>query len=373
MDAVIYFENYAQISEKDFKILLLIKVLGSSISVVATLFLIFLYIYLFTKTRCRGKRHQNLLELMMKKADNNANNANNAEIEEIADFSDENEQETSISKWRRLKKRKSNKLKIGLGNDLIIGYSISNLIYNSSNYLIWSYDAAGTKENPSIACLLQGALKTFGLLSIFSWTSSTAHCFLISIRLTNLKRIKYYAILYSLLSLILPTTFTIYCYLDNKYVFNGLYCGLEFDYSFVIEIILVLLCFSINAYCSITSRSYFKSRMEEIESDQTKKNESIIIRQYLMILWLTPTIMFIGIFTSIFKLIIHYTSSFSWVLIVYFEAITTLIFTITVPIIYIFYFRQVLKEFKCIKDEIKIETNIERLSEKSEVPEYIGA
>lgn len=363
MDARNDQSNDFNFSEDDFKALFLIKIVGSSLSIIATLFLILLYLYLFSRTRCRGKRQANLLEVLMKKADTNTEVT---AIDENAYLSDENEVETSLSRWRRMKKKKNktNKLKIGLGNDLIFGYSTSNLIYNAGTFLVWSMSNVGTDTCPTSACKMQGFLKTFGILSNFSWMSSISHCFLISTKLSNLRSVRYYAILYLILSVLVPLILSIYFYVDNRYTFTTFLCALRIDFTKILQLVYIVICFIINVYCSVTSRFYFKSRLEEIKQDESKQNEANIIEQYLIFLWLTPTIMFFAICTATTKIIYLFVGIIKVSFIVYFEACVISVFSCVIPVIYIFYFRQVLQEFKCVKDE-KLRKNDLSLNESS--------
>lgn len=336
--------NGDSISEEDFEVVYTIRLIGAILSICSSLFLILLYAILCSKTRCKKKKNKNLLLSLMLNSDNPGSFSDN--FEPI---------NTSVNRWTNRKQK--TKYRIGLGNDLLLGYAISSIVFSSSLLIKIYYSSDSSEYGPF--CKTQAFLKTFGGLSVFTWIFCVSHSFLLSVRLTDFEQIKIYFFIYPTISLVLPLIISLIPLFINEYGWGISICGFDLNsegstwfkilQSVVFVYNLIFLIFQL--VCSIKVHFYFAQRFNEISNDPTKIKEINFIKHYRILIWVVPILMLIFVSTSMYNVftdMIGYNKE-------YFlngHNILLSLSNFVMSTVFVFYFRQVLPlVFCCLKQK----------------------
>lgn len=330
------------ISIEQFEIVYLIRQIGAILSICSSIFLIVLYVLLSAKTRCKKKRKSNLLQNLMENK------------EQPGSFSENNEPiNTSVNRWASRKGK--NQLRIGLGNDLLLGYALSSIIYSSSLLIkVYYSEDEIVSDEFSTLCQVQAFLKTFGGLSLYTWIFCVSHSFLLSVNLTNFQKIKIYSLIYLAISFVLPLIISVIPLFMNEYGWGISSCGFNlyssdgtrlkvlqsivFTYNFLFLIFQVV--------CSFKVHIYFSERFKEISNDPSKINEIKFIKQYRILIWVVPVVMLIFVSTSIYN---AFTDMLGYYKEYFLNGHNILISlsSFVMSIVFVFYFRQVLPLIFC--------------------------
>lgn len=396
LNSSVYFNN--KIEGQTLNNLVILRMVGASLSIFVSIFLIFLYILLYYKTRWKKRRKIDFLDSLIKEQ-NLKTNYNNSltdingkygtddkynEIDNTYNYDDlssQNQLEESLNRTNTLRFNKLNingnsldstelqcnithnynnikrTYKIGLGNDLLLFYSIS-CILNSTAFLI---KTSYTKDEiqglyTSVSCIAQSFLLGFGNISVYAWIACISHSFLISSKLTNFSQIKKLRIIYIVYSTVIPLVFSLLPLFLGIYGYSSSYCYFNLNnvcFKTKIFIWLILMYnmfnFIFQFVCTLVTASYFNKRFAEIKNDLNKNNEVLFIKQYRVLIWVVTFI----IFLSHIPLIIN---GFSNVLQDYYEYmsvyynISLSFFGFFLGICYCFYYRQLFHiVFPCIK------------------------
>ncbi len=256
------------LSKDDLKILSIITITASSLSILGSCFIIFIYFYLTYKEKCQNK----------------------------------NDDQSNDQKQ---------KLKMGFGQNLIFFLSISDLLYSIATFL-----NANKSEITEIdsKCVAQGFLITFSETNSITWISMISLSIYLGTYgkdITKIKFIYFYFFLYSWgLSLILSVgpLFT------SSYGPAGLHCWIktldktdDAAWAWALTIYIVnWVNIIFNVFAIIKTIRYFKVRAFEVKEDNNK--EANFLRNYIIVLkffpfiqtlcWLFPTINRLYIFIS---------------------------------------------------------------------------
>lgn len=336
-----YYTNITRTDEEIFEIYKY-RLIGSVISLFGLSILILLYLILFYKTRCKRAPKEDLYSLSNNQKSNYLIHSNMIEDQHT------NSNDLEISNSRKAYVRK-NKYKIGIGNDMLFGFAVTQLIYSCS---VFVKSSNFNEETPSFSCIAQGFLANFGEISSMAWIGCITHSFMISLNYLNFYEIQRRRIYYVTYSILVAIIFASVPLFTDSYGYAGSWCWLRFetlDNSVIILSIFNLVYFLINfifqIHCTIVVFKHFNQRYKEIKHDDSKKNEAKLVYQYRILTLLIPIIIIITKGPSCLnrgrQLLMIDTTSIEKI-----QALTNSIHGFLMSCVYVFYFRQIL--FECL-------------------------
>lgn len=340
----------SNLPEETIHSVVIIRVIVSSISLFGAIILIFMYSVLCIKTRCK-KKEINLLSIIT-----NQKNLQSSETL-TEEFINNNDMSLNQYNSRTKSPKKKLKYKIGIGNDLLLGFSLSQVIYSISAFVKTSNFSA---TNITSDCVAQGFLANFGEISSVAWIACISHSFVISFKISGFFKLKRMLLYYTLYSILFPLLLSLIPLFTQSYGFTGSWCWLNFselnNYTIVISFIILfyfLANFIFQLVCTILVFKQLNRRYKEIYNDITKISEVKMIYQYRILIWAIPLIIIISKFPSCLNRGIQMLEVEKGGL-EKAQAFLNGIFGFLMSLVYIFYFRQVwFTILCCFKEEQK--------------------
>lgn len=337
-------------SDDELNTLIILRIVGAILSIVSALFIILLYSCLCSKTRCRRKKKMDDLIEEIQNQEVELNQSINCDKNESYDeLSEQNPIEEALNRTNTFNRKSKKKVyRIGIGNDLLFGYSIS-VIVNSIAFLVkTSYTESEKNGDNDTGCLVQAFLKNFGSISMYAYIACIAHAFLVSISISSFKQINRLVIGYLTVCILLPLVFAIVPLLTDSYGFAVSYCMYEYNEDniatrvlLIVSLIYNLISCVFQIICTVITHQHFSKRYKEIVDDKTRINEVKFIKQYRVLIWIVTVLLILyqipnllNLFTDVF--LADYFEYLS-----FFQNLSIAYCGFFLNIVFIFYFRQI--------------------------------